>query len=670
MSTPEKDVRRALMVAKRAAKEEALAQAKANAGEHLGDDIYTTENPKRVLIKAGNLKGASGIVVPRHMWFGRVDKHGRYTPGMKDINERRAQVYGAEHREPLSIGKFSAIQAQAIKEHFAKTIPQQKREEEEATNRLRAAGHLAPSGDTLSKSEKLDTVNFEKNPTGGGYEAFGSKGVAGHAVYTSGRGDDVKFHILNTCPGQTQGCSGGIDSHGIIDTSKGSCFAPNAESQYVGAAVRRSCHAQAKADPAMTKDWALAHVGSLRRAAEAAHRNGNQLLFRPNVVDESDTTSRLTIGSLNRQFKEEGTGVRPIISNQYAKTSELHDPENGVFVTYSNIGPKVKDGYQIKENITRDNNRVHQTILARRTDGTDLKNEQGNKTPPKGSYLVTNVKRYSPTDQQMQQSFKYAKYWSAGREQSKLSDAEKAEGDEAHYGGNGQPTSPDQAHYGHVTMNGRRYDYQKQHILHSRPVHVGQKTNKKTGETKDMYVYTDSRFKDEEHLPQDRFKSRSGKNAGHILMTTPTESTSGVQHDTTFTHPVEESHLAHAVANNGEYQIDAPELQEAARGREFPKKAEETAIDPASIKRRQRAFGGSVDAEEPEPLEEHMAAFPEQSYAAQRHNAHRHDEHEMADDQRRPAKEAIVDRAMQLTRPKTGLPASVRISVSVPGGRG
>jgi hypothetical protein len=653
MSTPEKDVRRALMIAKRAAKEKALEQAKANAGKHLGDDIYTTENPKRVLIKAGNLKGAAGIIVPRHMWFGRTDRHGRYTPGMQEINKRRAEVYGAEHREPLSIGKFSEIHRQAIKEHFEKPIPQQRRDEEEATKRLRDAGHLAPTGDTLSKSEKLDTVNFEKNPTGGGYEAFGSKGIAGHALYTSGSGKDIKFHIMNTCPGQTKGCSGGIDSRGIIDTSKGSCFAPNAESQYVSAAVRRSCHAQAKSDPAMTKDWILAHVGSLRRAAEAAHRNGNQLLFRPNVVDESDTTSRLAIGALNRQFKEEGTGVRPIISNQYGKTNQLHDPENGTFVTYSNIGPKVKDGYQIPEIIHRDNNRVNQTVLAKRTDDADLKNEQGSKVPPKGSYLVTNVKRYSPTDQRMQQTFKYAKYWTTGREQSKLSDAERSEGNEAHYGGDGQPTSPDQAHYGHVTTNGRRYDYQKQHILHSRPVLVGQKKNKKTGESKDMYVYTDSRFKDEEHLPENRFMSRNGKKAGYLLLTTPTESTSGVQHDTEFTHPVDEAHLAHAAANNGEYQIDAPELQEAARGRDFPKKSEETTIDPTSIKRRQRAFGGAVEEveeEEPEPLEEHMSAFPEQSYSAQRHNIHRAYADE-GEEGRAPAQRTnVVDRALAITR--------------------
>jgi hypothetical protein len=673
MSTPEKDVRRALMIAKRAAKDEALEQAKANAGKEIEDSIYATENPNRILIKAKGTSGArtaKGIVVPRHMWFGQVDRHGNYTPGMKDVNEMRAKVYGAEHRDPLTIGQFSKIHSEAIKEHFNKPVKQQKRDELEAKKRLRAAGHLAPNADTLKGSEKLDTVRFEPNPTGGGYEAFASKGVAGHALYASGSGKDTRFRILNTCPGQTEGCSGGVDSHGVIDTSRGTCFAPNAEAQYVDAAVGRASHAQAKADPAMTRDWIIAHIGSLRNKAESAHRNGNQLLFRPNVVDESDTTSRLVIGALNRQFASDGRKIRPIISNQYGKTDELHDPENGIFVTYSNTGPKVKDGYQINENIKRDNNRVSRTILAQALDGKDLKNEQGNKTPPKGSYLVTNVKRYSPTDQRMQQAFKHAKYWSVGREQGNLSDAEKAEGDEAHYGGNGQPTSPDQAHYGHVTMNGRRYDYQKQHILHPRPVHVGQKEDKTTGEVKDLYVSTDSRFKDEEHLPQDRFKSRSGKNAGHILMTTPTESTSGAQHDTEFTHPVDEAHLAHAAANNGEYQIDAPELQEAARGRNFPKKSEETTIDPASIKRRQRAFGGAVDAEEPEPLEEYMSAFPEQSYAAQRHNAHRDREGGMSDEKAPAAKEAIVDRAMQLTRPKTGLPASVRISVSVPGGRG
>jgi len=635
MADKDKIIRRALMAAE-------------SLGDHVESQIegpiYTTANPKRVLIKSNTKKSANGIVVPRHMWFGLVNKHGRYTRGMKDINKQRAAVYGSEHRDPLSISQFSKVHEDVMKDHFAKKPEEQRRLESEALQRLRAAGHLSKNADTLDKSEKLDTVNFEKNPGGGGYEAFAAKGIAGHAVYTSGVGDDAKFHIMNTCPGQTSGCAGGVDKNGNIDTSLGTCFAPNAESQYVNAAVKRACHAQAKADPAMTGDWILAHIGSLRKRAEDAHKRGNQVLFRPNVVDESDRTSRTAIKNLNRQFAaadvDEKDKIRPIISNQYGKTDELHDPENGIFVTASNVGPKVKDGRQISENIHRDRKRIAETILATNK-GEDLVNEQGNKTPPKGSYLVTNVKRYSPTDERMKQAFKHAKYWSTGREQSDLTAEEKAEGAEAHYDGNGNLTTPDQAHYGHTTLNGRRYDYQKQHILHPRMVQVGWLDDE---ETRPKMVPTDSRFKDEEHLPEERFMSRNGKKAGHILMTTPTESTSGVQHDTSFTHPVDEAHFAHAQANNGEYQIDAPELQEAARGREY------AAPQKIDFKRRARATGGAVSDDEPEPLEEHMSAFPEQSYSAQRHNAHRTYPKDEQGDHLPHQRTNVVDRALTIAR--------------------
>ena len=110
----------------------------------------------------------------------------------------------------------------------------------------------------------------------------------------------------HTCPGQTEGCGGGKDAQGIVDTKKGTCFAPNAESQYAAAAVRRAAHAQAKHDPAMTNDWILAHTGSLRNAARLADKGNKRLLFRPNVVDETDVTSRHAIRHLNDQRKAEG----------------------------------------------------------------------------------------------------------------------------------------------------------------------------------------------------------------------------------------------------------------------------------------------------------------------------------------------------------------------------
>jgi hypothetical protein len=88
-----------------------------------------------------------------------------------------------------------------------------------------------------------------------------------------------------------------------------------------------------------------------------------------------------------------------IIANSYGKTNELHDPENGYHVTHSNVGPKVKKGQEVSENIARDKARVRNTIMAADNKG-DFKNEQGNKTPPKGSYMVTDVKRGSPSEQE------------------------------------------------------------------------------------------------------------------------------------------------------------------------------------------------------------------------------------------------------------------------------
>ena len=469
-------------------------------------------------------------------------------------------------------------------------------------------------------SEKLDTVRHEHDEKGRTHVGYASKGVAGHALYTSAHGENETHHVLNTCPGQTAGCGGGKDEKGIVDTSKGTCFAPVAESQYPGAAVRRASHAQAKHDPAMTSDWILAHTGSMRDAANKADKKNQRMLFRPNVVDETDTSSRHVIRHLNEQRKQED---KPgIIANSYGKTNELHDPENGYHVTHSNVGPKVKGGKEISENIGRDKQRVQNTIMAANAKGADFKNEQGNETPPKGSYMVTNVKRGSPLSKKMQEHITHAKYWSTGRSENELSDAEKAEGEEGHYSASGRKTTPDKAHYGHTTLNGRRYDYQKQHILHPRLVQVGEN---KDG-TPHM-IPTDSRFKDTEFLPKNRFKSKNGKDAGHILMTTPTESTSNVGHETSFTHHVDENSIKHAMANNGEYEIDKPEDQEKARGKEY--------VAPQEIKfskTAKMASGGSVASRHPGLSHDDFHAFPEQNYAAQRHLAMRMDPEERGRD--------------------------------------
>jgi hypothetical protein len=568
-----------------------------------GGSAKPVDTGKRVTIHAEGSGGVKGIVVPRHTLEGNP-KAGAI--GLHEMNEARAKVYGEEHREPLTLSKMASMHKKTLADHFAKPLEEQHETEEAALNRLREAKHIGRTANTLDESEKLDTVRHEEDAQGRTHVGYASKGVAGHALYTSGHGNDTKYNVVNTCPGQTEGCGGGKDAQGIVDTKKGTCFAPNAESQYAAAAVRRAAHAQAKHDPAMTNDWILAHTGSLRNAARLADKGNKRLLFRPNVVDETDVTSRHVIRHLNDQRKAEGKP--PIIANSYGKTNELHDPENGYYVTHSNVGPKVKKGESIAENIGRDKARVRNTIMAADNKG-DFRNEQGNKTPPKGSYMVTDVKRGSPMAKKMEAHITHAKYWTTGREEHELTPEEKAEGPEGHFGGNGKPTSPDKAHFGHITVANKRFDYQKQHILHPRLVQVGEN---KDG-TPHM-IPTDSRFKDEEFLPKNRFKTKNGKEAGHILMTTPTESTSNIGHQTSFTHNVSDKHIDHAIANKGEYEIDKPQDQLKAAGKEYS--------PPQLIKF--YAEGGGVGGDRHIGFsDDNFHAFPEQNVVAQRHLAMR-----------------------------------------------
>ena len=595
----------------------------------------------RIKIDAEGPGGVKGIVVPRHMWEGKTYKGegGKKVDGMRDVNEARAKVYGSERRDPLNSGQMNSLHKKVLAEHFAKPLHEQTAAEEEALEKLRAAKHIGKTANTLDKSEKLDTVNHEEDAQGRNYVGFASKGVAGHSLYTSGHGENQKHHVINTCAGQTVGCGGGTDKNGIVDTSRGTCFAPNAESQYVNAAVRRASHEQAKHDPAMSKDWILAHTGSLRNAAENADKKNKVLLFRPNVVDETDVTSRHAIRHLNDQRK--ATGKPNIEANSYGKTNELHDPENGYHVTHSNVGPKTKKGASIEENISRDKARVRNTILAADNKG-DFKNEQGNKTPPKGSYLVTDVKRGSEMSKNMEKHIDHAKYWSTGRPKSELTPEEISQGDEGHYGGDHKPTTEDKAHYGHKTVKDLRFDYQKQHILHPRLVQVGFNEDG----SKHM-IPTDSRFKDTEFLPKNRFKTKNGKEAGHILMTTPTESTSSIGHQTSFTHHVNEGHIEHAKKNAGEYEIDKPEDQIKSAGKEY--------AAPQAIKF--YADGGEVGGRHPGLSDDDFHAFPEQNYAAQRHMALRgHDKeskHSLSDHKRKVTMNKDMDTMLlELTRNK------------------
>lgn len=581
------------------------------------------DEQKRIKIDAEGSGGVKGIVVPKHLIEGNPKA---YAEGLKNMMAARAQVYGPEHREPLTLGQMGKIHKQALQEHFDKPLNEQLDSEKEALNRIRAAKFIKPDKDTLDESEKLDTVEHEHDEQGRSHVGYASKGIAGHALFPKGHGDDMGYKVINTCPGQTGGCGGGTDKNGIVDTKQGTCFAPNAESQYAAAVSRRAGHAIAKHDPAMTRDWVIAHTGSMRNAANRADKQNKRMLFRPNVVDETDVSSRHAIRHLNEQRKAEDKPA--IIANSYGKTNELHDPENGYYVTHSNVGPKVKHGQEIAENIGRDKARVRNTIMAADNKG-DFTNDQGNKTPPRGSYMVTDVKRGSAMSKKMEDAITHAKYWSTGRHESELSPAEKEEGPEGHFGGTGRKTTEDKAHYGHRTHEGLRYDYQRQHVLHPRLVNVPErKENKKTGKTEmvEHMIPTDSRFKDEEFLPKNRYKTKNGKDAGHILMTTPTESTSNIGHQTSFTHHVGEKHVEHALKNNGEYEIDKPEEQAKAKGKEY--------AAPQAIKF--YAEGGAVGGRHPGLSDDDFHAFPESNAMVQRHLAMRRGEDEDKPAARKP----------------------------------
>ena len=531
---------------------------------------------KRIVFKAtpGEHTAANGLAVPRHMWTGTtgteagsINRQGNVSVkgsprvvGMDERNVHRAKVYGSEHRPPLGRGKIQKIHHDMLDSHFSMPEAHQVAVEKAAIARLKAAKHL-DSGTTLDKGEKTDTVKHEYDEQGRSFVGYSAKGVAGHALYTSGSGENQKHHIINTCPAQTTGCGGGVDKEGIADPMRGNCFAPKTEQRLPRAAIRRATHEQAKHDPAMTRDWFLAHIHSLRKAAYAADKENKRMLFRPNVVDETDTTSRHAIAYLNKQ--REAKGRPPIVGNSYSKTGEMHDPDNNWHVTHSNVGPKVKNNEEITENKKRDTIRQRETISAVDATGKDKVNDQGKKTPPKNSYLVASMKRGSPLDKQFQEHVTHAKYWSSGREEHELSEKEKQEEAEGHYDGRGKLTTPDKAHYGHITIKGedgkqRRYDYQKQHVLHPRLVNVD-----------GHLIPTDSRFKDDEFLPKERFKTKNGKKAGALLITSPTLSTTGEQHDSSFTHHVDDSSVDHAKLHGGEYEIDNPYEQERARGKEY-----------------------------------------------------------------------------------------------------
>jgi hypothetical protein len=537
------------------------------------------ENAKRIIMRhdgEGAPKGVSGLSVPRHMWEGS-----KTMTGMAERNKARAEVYGSEHREPLSVSEMEESHKSVLDEHFAKPKALQIAHEKEAIGRLKAAKHL-DSGSTTDESEKTDTILHEKDKAGRGYIAAACKGVAGHAVYTSGGGEHAQHRVVNTCPGQTRGCGGGVDAHGVANTTKGTCFAPNAEAQYPGASIRRAYLDQSKHDPKMTKDYILAHTHSIRMGAEKADKKDKNFVIRPNTLNENDRSTKHVVRQLNAQRATEGKSK--IISYQYSKTNELNDPENGTHVTHSNIGPKVINGKMVRENVNRDSHRVNNTVTATKSSGEDLRNVQGNKTPAMHSYLVTNLPRGGAMDKEYQKHAKTIKYWDRG---TKLSEDEvKSSPREGHFDGSGKPTTEDKAHHGFKVVGERKYEYQNQHILHPRMTSVNGHD-----------IPSDSRFKDDEHMPSEatRFKSKNGKSAGGVVVTSATTSTSGERSNSSFTHRIDQ-HKLDKIKQTGVHEIDAPEEQEAARGKDY--NGEEHAVPLSKIGGLKKAIKESDDTDQ------------------------------------------------------------------------
>lgn len=528
-----------------ASHEESIKESFEHDTEHSGRMVFHGDGG------AAKGTGATSINVPKHMW-----EDGKNHEGMQSRNKARAEVYGGEHRAPLTIPEVERVHKETLEDHFKQPKEEQLKREKESIARLQKAKHL-PSGKTTAESEKTDSIKFEHDEHGKPFNASACKHVAGHAVYSSGIGDHEKHHILNTCPGQTKGCGGGVGADGRADVRKGACFAHNAETQYAHAAVARATNTQAMHDPAMTKDWVLAHTHSLRKDAEKSDKAGFRHVVRPNTLAENDKSTRHVQKHLNAQRKAEGKDS--ILSYQYSKGNALNDPENGHHVTYSNTGPKVKNGATIGENVNRDSSRVRQTVTSTDSDGKKITNDNGHEVPAKHSYVVHNLRRGSKDEEEFAKHVKTGRYWGKGIPEEHQSEKEKNLPSEGHYDGEGKPTTPDKAHSGHMKVNGTLYKYHNQHVLHG--LH---RTVKVNGHD----TPSDARFMDDHYLPKDRYKSEHGVH-GALVSTSPTLSTNLEK-----TEKSEFTHDVHGVAekakhNGGFWDIDHPHDQESAKGKTY-----------------------------------------------------------------------------------------------------
>jgi len=570
-----------------------------------GVQLHPT-NPKRTIVQHtadARTSAASSVEIPTAIIRGANVSGGKgkpniLYPGVPDSNAKRREVYGDEHHKPLTVGQVRLKHEAVSEEHFEKSESEQHEAELKAMARLHAAGHLrgydpskpTPHPDdkegrkgkgkrafkelqtpTLQPGEKTDTAHYETDEHGQQHSVQSSKMIAGHSSYSTGSAEDEKQSVISTCPHQTKGCGGGVSESGEANPKAGSCFAPKSEQQYGAAAINRHLATQAMHDPRMTSDWALAHIHSLKNHAANAIGEGKRPMYRPNVVSENQDGDHAHIANINKQIREKDPKnghKKTIISNSYGKGEKEQDVHNGIHVTYSNGGAKTKDGLNVSDNQTRDARRIRQTITSQTASGKKITNKDGQEQPAKGSYAVHDIPRGSPDDKRFQDHITHAKYWDAGTKEQLLSDEDAKKPDEGHYDADGKATTPENAHHGHKTVTREdgervRYTYQKQHVQHPRLV-----------QTPKGPMPTDSRHHDEKFLPdrasKERYKGPKGAVPGGIMATSATKSTKGDELKGSFLHPVQkhiEKILDHAKKNNGEWEIDKPEDQEAARGK-------------------------------------------------------------------------------------------------------
>jgi hypothetical protein len=525
------------------------------------------DNSKRVDVRGkSNSSGVSGLEVPKHMLEGKN--------GLMEFHKKAQAEFpnsdgSTPRHEPMGDKELQRSHKALAEEHAKLPEHEQIKKEKEARGRLGKLGVTS----VLSQSDKTDTMLGMKHPKTGKpiVSAPSVKNVAGHAVYPVG---DHEHHIINTCRGQTEGCGGKVDASGKISTRTGTCFAPNAEAQYKDAAAKRAKLTYSSHHPHLHKDVFHATVGELRDEAAKGDKaktdkegeKGGHVVVRPDTTAENDNDKTAhAVALLNKQRSEksktDGKSRPEILINRYSKTGQEGS-------TYSNTGPKVKNGGTIGENVRRDSKRHNQTVKASDSSGKDFVKASGEKEEPRHQYMVNDLKRNGDEEKKVDAHLHTVRHWSAPVANEHLTGHEKTKS-EAHYDANGKETTEDKAHTGFASRNGRTYRYSNHHVIPKRYPTDGHPA--------------DDRLFDSHHMSE-KYKSKegglyssNGKRHGGVIMTSPTDSTSNHKRQhAEFTHPV--SKHVDSIVKTGRYDVDHPDEQEAARGKEYKEPIEGKAV--------------------------------------------------------------------------------------------